>query len=312
MKVYLVTGNKLIIEKSSNSSVAAMETLEEEVQNQPNELTPKRIKIDEEEEEDRISPMLDCLILEIISRLPTTKEAIRTEHSPSTYFSFVDKTIKKCRKLKLKKLELTSIYDTQFESLVNSWLHYAMDCNVEELTLVLWSKDMEAQFVLDKLFFISSSFTHLKLKDCILNPNGAISWNKLMSLSLQFVELDEDLIQNILSGCPILETLRLELCYGYTIEARYNFQECQEIGVLWLVLLNVSSLVKAKLNYRNEPELLSDEENEEMLKEFILSLRHVKELTIGKYCQKVLSRLEAKGMSVKCYSDSQVGAVGLW
>ncbi|GJS37958.1 hypothetical protein Tco_0536340 [Tanacetum coccineum] len=60
-------GCYLIIEKSSNSSVAAMETLEEEVQNQPNELTPKRIKIDEEEEEDRISPMLDCLILEIIS-----------------------------------------------------------------------------------------------------------------------------------------------------------------------------------------------------------------------------------------------------
>ncbi|GKE52147.1 hypothetical protein Tco_1487303 [Tanacetum coccineum] len=65
-----------------------------------------------------------------------------------------------------------------------------------------------------------------------------------------------------------------------------------------LVLLNVSSLVKAKLNYRNAPDLLSDEENEEMLKEFILSLRHVKELTIGKYCQKVLSRLEAKGFTL--------------
>ena len=56
---------QLITEKSSNSSVAAMEMVEE-VQNQPNDLTPKRIKInDDEDVEDRISPMLDCLILEI-------------------------------------------------------------------------------------------------------------------------------------------------------------------------------------------------------------------------------------------------------
>ncbi|GJY76737.1 F-box/LRR-repeat protein 25-like protein [Tanacetum coccineum] len=282
---------QLIIEKSSNSSVAAMETLEEEVQNQPNELTPKPIKIDEEKEKDRISPMLDCLILEIISRLPTTKEAIRTgtPSNDGNIFDLLQQLVSLC-------------------------------CNVEELTLVLWSKDMEAQFVLDKLFFISSSFTHLKLKDCILNPNGAISWNKLMSLSLQFVELDEDLIQNILSGCPILETLRFGV-YAMGIlrsRLRYNFKSVKKlvfVGILHpgndtemieinapniisltienmlslrkLVLLNVSSLVKAKLNYRNAPDLLSDKENEEMLKEFILSLRHVKELTIGKYCQKI-------------------------
>ncbi|GKC96116.1 hypothetical protein Tco_1161558 [Tanacetum coccineum] len=32
----------------------------------------------EEEEEDRISLLPDCLILEILSRLPSTKEAIKT------------------------------------------------------------------------------------------------------------------------------------------------------------------------------------------------------------------------------------------
>ncbi|KAI3710149.1 hypothetical protein L2E82_39923 [Cichorium intybus] len=37
------------------------------------------------------------------------------------------------------------------------------------------------------------------------------------------------------------------------------------------------------------------EEEEEMLKGFILNLRHVKELKIGVFCIKVVSRLEAKG-----------------
>ncbi|GKD39307.1 hypothetical protein Tco_1259514 [Tanacetum coccineum] len=39
------------------------------------EITPKRVKI--KEEEDRISELQDCLLIDII-RLPTTKEAIRT------------------------------------------------------------------------------------------------------------------------------------------------------------------------------------------------------------------------------------------
>nr|GEY05083.1 F-box protein At5g03100-like [Tanacetum cinerariifolium] len=72
---------------------------------------------------------------------------------------------------------------------------------------------------------------------------------------------------------------------------------------MWLckfVLHDVSSLVKAKLDYYKQGgyyETLDEEEvEEEMLKGFILSLRHVKERMIGKLCLQVLSRLEAKGL----------------
>lgn len=331
----------------------------EEVQNQPAEITLKRNEFDYEEE-DRISPMLDCLILEIISRLPTTKEAIRTgtlskrwqhlwpsvpnlifynpdldeSHSPSDFFSSVEKTITQCRQVKLKKFELNSTYKIQFESLVNSWIRFAINCNVEELNIILGTKETEAVFVLDELFFISSSFTHLRLRDCILNPTSAISWNKLTSLSISYAKLVEDLIQNILSGSPLLETLKLDHCYGYrrlniTSKSVKNLVLCaymdptfenvagmieinapnimslsiQNILALRkLVLLNVSSLVKSKLNYRNFPQLFSDEENEELLKGLIPSLGHVKELTIGKFCQEV-KKILIRCLVVRFQSD---------
>nr|GFC80773.1 hypothetical protein [Tanacetum cinerariifolium] len=244
---------------------------------------------------------------------------IDESHSPSDFFSFVDKTITQCRQLKLKKFELNSTYAIQFESLVNRWIRFAINCNVEELNIIIWTKEMEAVFVLDELFFNSSSFTHLRLKDCILNPMSAISWNKLTSLSISYAKLDEDLIQNILSGSPLLETLKLDHCYGYrrldiTSKSVKNLVICAYMdptlenialmieinapnimsiaihSILYLrklVLPNVSSLVRANLNYFNMPHLLSSEEEEEMLKGLILSFCLAKELTIGKFCHEV-------------------------
>lgn len=69
-------------------------------------------------------------------------------------------------------------------------------------------------FVLDQLFFTTSSFTHLRLGGCVFNPTGANSWNKLTSLCILFLKIDGELIENILSGSPSLETLKLDHCYG--------------------------------------------------------------------------------------------------
>nr|GFB75188.1 hypothetical protein [Tanacetum cinerariifolium] len=69
---------------------------------------------------------------------------------------------------------------------------------------------------------------------------------------------------------------------------------------LWkLLLLNVSSLVEAFLDYYKQVyyDTTAKEAEEEMLKGFILKLRHVKKLKIGDSCAGTLSRLEAKGLT---------------
>nr|KAJ0197561.1 hypothetical protein LSAT_V11C700352600 [Lactuca sativa] len=305
-----------------------------------------------EGKEDRISALPDCLLHEILSRLPTTKDAIRTDtlskrwkhvwtwvpslifrddnYPPLEFSSFVDKTLSKFRGLKLKKFQVFTInghhyhnrYNIcrRFEAHANNWIRYAMNCNVEELNFEFWCTGSEAAVLLDQIFFINSCFTDLRLLGCKFNPTGSISWKNLRSLCVFHGKLDEDLIENILSGSPLLETLELGECYGYkrldiTSKSlknlvfsgyldmdKYNggsYFDIIEInapnilsltieGDLWLrmlLLLNVSSLVKAKLDYFNFGDFQPRPEEEakvggEMLKEFIVNLRHVKELRI--------------------------------
>ncbi|KAL4563322.1 hypothetical protein LXL04_027362 [Taraxacum kok-saghyz] len=331
------------------SSCCAMEMVEE------GRVPPKRIRfqaIVEEGKEDRFSALPDSLLIEILSRLPSTEYAIRTgalskrckhlwtlvptlifNHLAENplWFDIVDKTLTQCRQLKLKRFEVDTSYDIRFQSQVNDWIRYAIRCNVEELNLSLWSNGLKAEFLLDQSFFDCSFFTDLVLRGCIFNPIGAISWKSLHKLCIFDSKLDEDLIGNILSGSPLLETLELDSCYGFRllditsksvkklVLNGYNDPE-DEIDLLadvifinapnvlslsiqgnlllWnVLLLDVSSVVEAYLDYKKMGywEINRKEEKEEMLKRFILKLCNVKVLRIGCFCDKVLSRLEAKG-----------------
>ncbi|XP_076904983.1 F-box protein At5g03100-like [Bidens hawaiensis] len=334
---------------------------EEEAQNQP-ETTLKRTRLqqitdDEQHQEDIITTLPDCLLVEILSLLPDTKHAIRTgtlskrwkhvwhsvhtllfvhhpenlNHPHTDFYSYVDKTLTQRPQLKLNKFIVSTSYDYRFESQVNNWIHYAIDCNVAELDLTLWNVECEAEFLVDDVFFTGGCFTDLLLSGCVFNPTRAVNWKSLTSLCISYGNLDEGLIENVLSGSPVLETLVLDHCYGYQrlditsksvkrlvfsgyvdpddasddladvveINAPYILSlTIQDDLLLWkLVLVNVSSLVEADLDYTKEGcyDTTAKEAEEEMLKGFLLDLRHVKELKIGIFCYKVLCRLEAKG-----------------
>ncbi|MFS7931349.1 putative leucine-rich repeat domain superfamily, F-box-like domain superfamily [Helianthus anomalus] len=311
------------------------------------------------EDEDRISKLPDCLLVEILSRIPSTKDAIRTGtlskrwkhlwtlvsslvflHPYEThcrtnpdFFSFVDQTITQRRPLKLQKFKVHSRYNHHLESHIHNWIRYAVSCNVEDLHLTLWGLERRTEFPLDQFVFVSSCFTHLTLAGCTFNPTGAISWENLRSLRIWCGNLDEDLIQNVLSGSPVLKTLVLDNCYGYRrlnitsksvknlVFSGYMHRRISDVTdvieinapnilslkieddlMLWkLLLLDVSSLVEAGLDYtkrfRHSGTTTEEakEAEEEMLTGFILKLLHVKHLKIGISCFKVLTRLKAKG-----------------
>ena len=155
-------------------------------------------------------------------------------------------------------------------------------------------------------FFSSSCFTNLELAGCAFNSIGVISWVKLKSLSIYNGKLNEDLIRNILSGSPILETLNLYNCYGYrrlditsksvknlvfwsyrvpNTESKHypniikinapNIMSLTikgELNLGKILLLDVSSLVNAQLNYKMPGVYGRKQEEAIMLKEFILNL----------------------------------------
>ncbi|GJV91298.1 F-box/LRR-repeat protein 25-like protein [Tanacetum coccineum] len=329
----------------SRGSFADMEMVEDE-KTQP-QITSKRFKLLKEEEEDRISLLPDCLLILILSLLDSTKYAIRTgtlskrwqhlwpqvsnlsfyfygkDQLLSNFCSFVDKTLTRCLPLNLNKFTLSTTHLIEFESKVNEWILYATSRNVQDLYLSLWHPGYP-RFQFDQSFFRNSCFTRFKLHCGILKPTCAISWSKLKCLSISFGILDEDLIQNILSGSPLLETLSLEYSKGLrrlditsksvqnlVLSSNYDLEEINARDILSLtvnqylmnfMLLNVSSCVKVDLNYvlkERYYELTPKEELEEevMLGGLILSLRHAKEVKLGYCCSEALARLEDKGFS---------------
>ena len=322
--------------KQTRISVAAMQMKQNR----------RRIK-----KEDRISSLPESLLTEIISRLPSTKQAIRTgilskrwknlwtevrnlifihrsEVRTPEFLSYIEKVLRLRGQSNLNKFRLDIPYNYGIDKKVNNWIRYAFSCNVQDLNLLFlsdfWGEPYQSDFVLDQFFFVNSSFTHMKLDGCVFKPTGAISWTNLKSLCIVRGNLDENLIKNILSGSPLLETLNLQNCAGFLriditskgvknlVFAGYEYYWDdvveinaphilsltieKELVLRKVVLLNVSSLVEAKLNYceSDEPiiedesdEPTSDDEKEEMLKGLILSLRHVKNLKIGCKCQEV-------------------------
>lgn len=314
--------------------------------------------IEEEEVKDVISALPDCLLTEILSHLDSTKDFIRTSSLSkqwkrvctnfpalifsrddkycyqskyslplSAFFSAVDQTITRHHQSKLQIFELRTHYDTQFESQVNHWIRYVISCNVEKLILRLWDTyyyDLIGRFVFDQSFFNNFCITHLTLGGCVLNPSGAISWTTLRSLNIKQGKLDEDLIENILSGSRVLETLKLKNCYGYsrvdvTSKSVKNlvisgFSDYDddivdaieinapnilsltikgELALRNLLLLDVSSLVEVDLDFTLK--MQSAKEAEHILEGLILCLHHVTELKIGESCCKILYRLEDEG-----------------
>ncbi|GJR36002.1 F-box protein-like protein [Tanacetum coccineum] len=282
--------------------------------------------------EDGISLLPDCSLVEIISRLDSTEEVIRTcilskrwkhlwtqvpilnltlkpysvdeDRRIPEFISYVKKVVNQRGQSRLNKFVLSMPYDSSNESIVSKLIRYAVTCNVQDLYLFLVDPyDVNPEFVKGSEFFFNLEF--------------------LITFEIGWLFNYEDLVKNILSGSPLLENLELVYCFGFgrinitspSVKKLFvtGYREHGYIVEIYaphilsltikedlmsskVVLLNVSSLVEARLDY-SMGVLSSKAKKEEMLKGHILSLRHVKKLKIGHYCLKTLARLEAKGFT---------------
>ncbi|PSS24688.1 F-box/LRR-repeat protein [Actinidia chinensis var. chinensis] len=210
-----------------------------------------------------------------------------------------------------------------------------------ELPVPVIHWDYGNSYLLPQLMYTNSRFRELNFSYCRVMPKGAVRWNSLKKLSIGYAKLSDDVIRRILEGCPVLEILEFHHYEGFSHlhignaslkklilrefwgdedegdgedESRLEIwapylQSLEILGCLGrnFRLMNVSSLVDVTLNCHIVTcEDDSDdvyERIQNVFRGFLVSLVHVKSLTLGIWALQVLSIMEEKGLScplLKC------------
>lgn len=198
--------------------------------------------------------------------------------SSQPFVERITRTLENYRAGYMKKFAVDFMYNKCYASQVDNWILLAIRNKVEDLDLRLHLCSPIRPYKLPHHVYQAPSITNLSLQNCILGLNGAVAWKSLKSLSISTVDLTEDAIEMILSGSPALEFLKINACRQMK-NLNINFagvktlviQNCnaefsdllleisapyiQSLHILGTTygrgfqLINVSSLVTAKINY---------------------------------------------------------------
>ncbi|KAG5616701.1 hypothetical protein H5410_016525 [Solanum commersonii] len=198
-------------------------------------------KVTEEETPKGINKLPDSLLVQILSLLPTTKEAFKTCLVSKTWrrlptlidsfnltcstdreredFSVIHNALAHSCSPKIIKFQLDlthlSLSDCscrpEYETLISRCFSFAVEREVENV--VLWSQYSNGCTLPETLCTCLTLIT-LDVKHYGFN-NAVIAWNSLKSIKLGHLMLTDDEMVKLLSGCPALETMELYWYYGF-------------------------------------------------------------------------------------------------
>ncbi|KAK3011114.1 hypothetical protein RJ639_012673, partial [Escallonia herrerae] len=196
--------------------------------------TDERQKRLRTEPPDRLSALLDSLLLRILSLLPTnqatqtaslSKRWLRlwpsvpsltfSQHQIKTrkFVSSVNRTLAQSNCPEINKFSVEVAYKPKFAPDISRWVAFAIGRNVQELELELKNFDYYRGYDLPQEIFTGLSIRKLRLSECDIAPVGVISWRLLKNLSIEHSHLSGDVIRKISMGCPVLESLVLNECH---------------------------------------------------------------------------------------------------
>ncbi|XP_060189684.1 putative F-box protein At3g29830 isoform X1 [Lycium barbarum] len=212
----------------------------------------KKCKVSEFGEEDRISCIPDPVLAYIMSFL-STKDAVKTmllkpfgklwttrsnldfyvclfEELPTTppmnrWFSFVDHVLLHHEAPTVTQFRLKfgrTIYSSGLESgkiveKIDSWINFAVRKKVEVLEVDIGRRcryEPIFDYHLPSFILRSDTLTELNLASCSLATEVGIQMKSLKTLSLGTILLDDTFMEEMLAGCPSLETLIINDCQG--------------------------------------------------------------------------------------------------
>ncbi|GJS68664.1 hypothetical protein Tco_0683229 [Tanacetum coccineum] len=159
-------------------------------------------------------------------------------------------------------------------------LRYRILAFREELDIDVADHDMGNGISLPKYLFTCSSLVHLKLYQCFFDNLDVTYWKNLMEFALAlFIDITNESVNNFVicgSSTEDIDTLQIVALHiqSLTIKSKFDLAA--------ILLLNVSSVVQAKLDYCTTYNFYGNAQTHriELLKGLLL-IPHIKELKVG-------------------------------
>ncbi|XP_006363820.1 F-box/LRR-repeat protein At5g02910-like [Solanum tuberosum] len=208
-------------------------------------LPQEKVNIETECEEtgiDWISELPDALIVQILSQMPI-QDAFKTsilskrwqypwtsidnlifdnrntnwsdrENVINKFISFTDNVLPLlcCSKIKKFCLYFRFCLVASYSSKIDKWLEIALKKKVEDLDLEIWYYDQNP-YVLPQVLCNNSSIVKFNCEFCRIPEECVLNWTSLKSLTLTYLFLRDEHVEQIVTNCPQLESLKLcEFC----------------------------------------------------------------------------------------------------
>ncbi|XP_050381913.1 FBD-associated F-box protein At4g10400-like [Argentina anserina] len=143
--------------------------------------------------------------------------ASREELSIRQYVFWVDTVVNQYRGRKLKQFRVCYDLDSKFSTSIDAWIRFAMTKGVEMLELDLLEYGVSRRWEHPIYSFPNrdlgiGNWKHICSDVPRLSPSSYIGFKSLKVLSLKCVDVDGQVIEYMLSNCPVLE--RLSLVYS--------------------------------------------------------------------------------------------------
>ncbi|KAG5538414.1 hypothetical protein RHGRI_019107 [Rhododendron griersonianum] len=131
------------------------------------------------------------------------------------FVSGVNRTLSQSRVSKIERFSILVPYLTSLASDVDSWLRFVTENNVDHLTLNFIHMMYGEDYVLPQHLYANLSLKVLELMNCVDAPVGIVGWKSLKRLCLKSVRLSDDVMEGILTGCPVLEISEVRNYCGF-------------------------------------------------------------------------------------------------
>ncbi|MCD9644157.1 hypothetical protein HAX54_032174 [Datura stramonium] len=314
---------------------------------------------------DWISELPDSIIVQILSLLPITNACKTTILSKrwqclwtsidnvifrnacnrleymalDKFISFTDNVLPLLSCLSIKKFNLYFDFDyddgVSYSLKIDNWLEFAVNKKVEDLYLNIWysvdPEEHDQPYSLPQVFCSSSSIVKLDCRYCRISEDRVLNWTSLKSLTLGYLFLREEHIEQIMSNCPQLESLKLRSFCGFN-RLHVTSPNCRRLQLTnhhhpigdWgsfegdcgfevvapyvqhlkisenfdhteIRLGDLSSLVHADLTFCRDE---YDASNETTVEDLLVSIRCANELIVSPWLIKVISDLMFEGEDI--------------